>query len=196
MPFTVLSIRTTPQPTVCVTCISLARGLHGVTLSTFLRLFVISHCNHTLLGCLAGSFNYDTPQNGVSHTKKIQLICRYFFACRQLPQAFSHWTVFIENKLLLPHARCFVKVAYVGKRETGWRCGVFECALLGAPVVRTRADAQRARSTTTHGRSRRGGAGGTRRARAERTEGTFRRDFSQGLLEGAVFIVLIGGKQG
>ena len=98
MPFTVLSIRTTPQPTVCVTCISLARGLHGVTLSTFLRLFVISHCNHTLLGCLAGSFNYDTPQNGVSHTKKIQLICRYFFACRQLPQAFSHWTVFIENK--------------------------------------------------------------------------------------------------
>ena len=127
-----MSIRTTPQPTVCVTCISLARGLHGVTLSTFLRLFVISHCNHTLLGCLAGSFNCDTPQNGVSHTKKIQLICRYFFACRQLPQAFSHWTVFIENKLLLPHARCFVKVAYVGKRETGWRCGVFECALLCA----------------------------------------------------------------
>ena len=54
-------------------------------------------------------------------------------------------------------------------------------APLGAPVGRTRADAQRARSTTTHGRSRRGGAGGTRRARAERTDGTFRRDFSKGL---------------
>ena len=59
--------------------------------------------------------------------------------------------------------------------------GVLRSHALGALVGGARADAQRARSTTTHGRSRRGGAGGTRRARAERTDGTFRRDFSKGL---------------
>eukprot|EP00964_Phaeocystis_antarctica_P056530 scaffold33339_cov54-Phaeocystis_antarctica.AAC.2 len=56
-----------------------------------------------------------------------------------------------------------------------------EVTLLGSPVGRARADTQRARSTTTHGRSRRGGAGGTSEASAG---GTNRWDIRKGLLEG------------
>eukprot|EP00964_Phaeocystis_antarctica_P044822 scaffold25771_cov62-Phaeocystis_antarctica.AAC.1 len=59
------------------------------------------------------------------------------------------------------------------KRETGWRWGfasVRSCVRQSA--ARGRTHSERGRSTTTHGRSRRGGAGGTRRARAEQTEGT------------------------
>ena len=53
--------------------------------------------------------------------------------------------------------------------------GFCERAVLGAPVGRTRADAQRARSTTTHGRplAARWRGWNVRRARAERPEGTF-----------------------
>ena len=78
--------------------------------------------------------------------------------------------------------------------KTGWRVGFCERALLGAPVGRTRPDAQRARSTTTHGRSRCGHARRVERGeRGRRNEprGTFRRDFSnvlqsfQGRQEGA-----------
>ena len=44
--------------------------------------------------------------------------------------------------------------------------GFCEVTLLSTPVGRARVDAQRARSTTTHGRSRRGSAGGTSEASA------------------------------
>ena len=56
---------------------------------------------------------------------------------------------------------------------------------------------QRARSTTTHGRSRRGGVGGTSEASAGGTnrwdisEGTFRRDFPKGLIYKAQRALLI-----
>ena len=56
---------------------------------------------------------------------------------------------------------------YVCKVYFTVEVGFCEVTLLGAPVGRARVDAQRARSTITHGRSRRGaGAGGTSEASA------------------------------